>query len=167
MDENPAVGGLDEVGVAGVLDGVSVLRLLRMYDDFTSSELGARWVVPGRRPREIVSPAAGGGVAIAPSATPAHRSLLGIRAEDQSWEARATVASEARLVVRLDDAHWAAVERHDSQIVIRAVVGPFEQELGAAPARSVPTTLAPCHRRRAAARAVRSGDPAPLLVPRS
>jgi xylan 1,4-beta-xylosidase len=52
------------------------------------------------------------------------------------------VDSQARLVLRLDDAHWAAVERHDSQIIVRAVVGPFDQQLGSAAAPSRPATLA-------------------------
>jgi hypothetical protein len=101
----------------------------RFSDDFTSDELDGRWIAPGRHPRDFTAPAVGGGLAIQPSDTAEYRSLLAIRVEDQAWEARATTeCSGARLVLRLDDAHWAAVESRGDQIIARAVVGPFDQE---------------------------------------
>lgn len=113
-------------------------------DDFTAPALDLRWVAPGRHPQEFVTAAPEGGVAIAGSEAPEVRPLLAVRVEDQSWEALATVdAATARLVLRMDDAHWAAVEYRDGTLTARAVVGPFDQVLGTASIAQSPTiTLA-------------------------
>lgn len=100
-------------------------------DTFGQPLLGPRWVAPGRHPQVFVSPVDDGGVSIAAPTTRDDRSLLAIRIEDQSWQAEATIdAGTGRLVLRLDDNHWVAVESADGAISARAVVGPFDQVLG-------------------------------------
>jgi xylan 1,4-beta-xylosidase len=67
-----------------------------------------------------------------PAATDAER-LLAVRARDASWTATATLPEgDAALVVRIDDAHWAAVERRRGTLSARAVVGPLDQVLATA-----------------------------------
>ncbi|GAA1952441.1 glycoside hydrolase family 43 protein [Microbacterium deminutum] len=115
-----------------------------LEDDFPSPELDRRWIAPGRHPREFVSAGPDGGVAIQPSPSPEHRSLLAIRVEDQNWDARATVAAgTARLVLRLDDSHWAAVESQGGAVSARVVMGPADQTLASTPGPGSPdVTLA-------------------------
>ena len=113
-------------------------------DDFTAPTLDLRWVAPGRHPRDFVAPAPGGGMSIRGSGSPDYRALLAIRVQDQAWHAQATVdAGTARLVLRMDDAHWAAIESRDGTLTARAIAGPFDQVLGEASAPASPTvTLA-------------------------
>ncbi|GAA4991167.1 glycoside hydrolase family 43 protein [Yinghuangia aomiensis] len=106
-------------------------------DNFTGPQLHPRWVSPGVDPATFVrrvAPDATGGVTLlagrASEAREAER-LLAVRARDAAWQAAATVpAGDAALVVRIDDAHWAAVERHGDSLSARMVVGPLDQRLG-------------------------------------
>lgn len=105
-------------------------------DDFGGASLHPRWVSPGTDPRTFTRlPGADGriGITLAPGRAPEAREtvhLLATRTRDAEWQAEATVAAgDAALVVQIDDAHWAAVERHRDTLTARAVVGPFDQEL--------------------------------------
>lgn len=107
-------------------------------DEFTTAEsLDPRWVAPGADPRSFVRARSRGGVTLlagrSAAGTEAQR-LLAVRARDHEWLAEATVPQgDAALVVRIDDAHWAAVERHAGTVSARMVVGPLDQRLAAVP----------------------------------
>ena len=113
-------------------------------DDFSEQPLDPRWISPGQHPRDFTAIDPGGGVRLAappPESEAEYRSLLAHRVAGPNWEARAEVErGAARLVLRLDDAHWAAVESHASRVDARLVVGPMDQTLGSGPASGEPTT---------------------------
>ncbi|WP_437773439.1 family 43 glycosylhydrolase [Arthrobacter sp. KNU40] len=110
-------------------------------DEFTDTELAHHWIGPGLNPAEFTSRGPDGGIAIVPSAT--HRALLARRVEHQSWEARATVdAGTGRLVLRLDEAHWIAVESARDTVSARVVIGPADQVLATAAVTSAAVVLA-------------------------
>ncbi|MFF8021764.1 family 43 glycosylhydrolase [Streptomyces sp. NPDC007896] len=105
-------------------------------DDFGAPELHPRWIAPGTDPRSFALARLGEGLRLlagrVPAATDAER-LLGVRARDASWTATATLPEgDAALVVRIDDAHWAAVERRRGTLSARAVIGPLDQILATA-----------------------------------
>ncbi|UGQ11749.1 glycoside hydrolase family 43 protein [Yinghuangia sp. ASG 101] len=107
-------------------------------DDFIGGALHPRWISPGTDPRGFTTPseAAPGGLVL--RAGRAHdereaRHLLAVRARDEAWQATAALpAGDAALVVRVDDAHWAAVERRGTTISVRMVVGPLDRILATA-----------------------------------
>ncbi|MGN7035439.1 family 43 glycosylhydrolase [Microbacterium sp. P26] len=111
-------------------------------DDFSADRLDLRWIAPGRHPGDFTSVSPRGVVIDQPS-DERYRSLLATRVRDQQWEARADVEpGDARLVLRMDEDHWVAVECRDGQAVARATVGPFAQDLGAIPLpATTPVTL--------------------------
>ncbi|MFK0021189.1 hypothetical protein [Streptomyces sp. NPDC090798] len=105
-------------------------------DDFGAPELHPRWIAPGTDPRSFALARLGEGLRLlagrVPAATDAER-LLAVRARDASWTATATLPEgDAALVVRIDDAHWAAVERRRGTLSARAVIGPLDQILATA-----------------------------------
>ncbi|MFI6374380.1 family 43 glycosylhydrolase [Streptomyces sp. NPDC050546] len=105
-------------------------------DDFGTPDLHPRWIAPGTDPRSFAVPEPGEGLRLlagrAPGARDAER-LLSVRARDASWTATATLPrGDAALAVRIDDAHWAGVERRDGTLSARAVVGPLDQVLATA-----------------------------------
>lgn len=76
-------------------------------DDFTGPDLHPRWVSPA-----------------------GHEDLRCVRARDLDWQVEATIdGGDARLVVRLDDAHWAGLERRGAELTVRMVIGPLDQVL--------------------------------------
>jgi xylan 1,4-beta-xylosidase len=105
-------------------------------DDFTAEQLHPRWISPGTDPQTFTRPGNATGLVLtagrAPeSPEPVH--LLAVRARDLEWQAAATVATgDAALVVQMDFAHWAGVERRGGTITARAVAGPFDQVFGTA-----------------------------------
>ncbi len=106
-------------------------------DEFAGAALHPRWISPGTRPAGFATPRGPeGGVAL--RAGRAHgereaRHLLAVRTCDESWQAEATVpVGDAALVVRVDDAHWAAVERRGTVVSVRMVIGPLDQVLATA-----------------------------------
>ncbi|NUU23123.1 MAG: family 43 glycosylhydrolase [Streptomycetaceae bacterium] len=106
-------------------------------DDFTAPGLHPRWISPGTDPRGFTrAPDTAHGVVLTAGRTPDSREtvhLLATRTRDAEWQAEATVAAgDAALVVQIDDAHWAAVERRGDTLTARAVVGPFDQHLSTA-----------------------------------
>ncbi|MGW0576999.1 family 43 glycosylhydrolase [Streptomyces sp. NPDC002920] len=105
-------------------------------DDFDAERLHPRWISPGTDPRSFAVPTPGEGLRLSAGRTPEGREaerLLAVRTRDSSWTATATLPQgDAALVVRIDDAHWAAVERQGTTVSARAVVGPFDQVLATA-----------------------------------
>ncbi|AEM84152.1 glycoside hydrolase family 43 protein [Streptomyces violaceusniger] len=105
-------------------------------DDFSTAELHPRWIAPGTDPRSFAVPHPGEGLRLSAGRAPAAREaerLLAVRARDASWTATATLPQgHVALVVRIDDAHWAAVERRDGILTARAVIGPLDQILATA-----------------------------------
>ncbi|UGQ13972.1 glycoside hydrolase family 43 protein [Yinghuangia sp. ASG 101] len=105
-------------------------------DDFTGPRLHPRWVSPGTDPHTFVrhpNPDEHPGITLAAGRPPEAREtrhLLAVRTRDAAWQAEATApVGDAALVVQIDDAHWAAVERQGNVLTARAVVGPFDQKL--------------------------------------
>jgi len=117
-------------------------------DDFSADQLHLRWISPGNDPASFTAPAAGGrlvrsgepggardsGVAGGPvGAAP----VLATRVRDHAWSASATVRLAAgtavRLVLRIDDSHWYAVEASDGEVRAVAQIGPLRQVLATAP----------------------------------
>jgi hypothetical protein len=122
-------------------------------EDFTVPGLHPRWISPGIHPARFVAAADGGGVALRAAEAPAGgRRLLAVRAKDAEWEAVAVVEdSDLRLVLRLDDAHWAGIEIRESLLAARVVIGGLDHVLAEAP-RPVGRAIALC---------VRAVEPAP------
>ncbi len=124
------------------------------FDDaFTAPGLHPRWISPGIHPARFADPAPGGGVALAAATAPAEtgsaesgsadaRRLLAVRAKDAQWQASADVEGpDVRLVVRLDEAHWAGIEVSDSSLVARLVVGGLDHILAQAPLAGADTSV--------------------------
>lgn len=105
-------------------------------DDFSTSQLHHRWIAPGANPRAFTQPREEGGIQLlagrAPAARVAER-LLAVRARDAEWIVSATApAGDIALVVRVNDDHWAAVERRGHTLSARLVIGPLDQVLATA-----------------------------------
>ncbi|MGY1773146.1 family 43 glycosylhydrolase [Blastococcus sp. SYSU D00813] len=102
-------------------------------DTFGGPALHPRWIAPGVQPRSFVQAAEGGGAHLLPGRAPADREaarLLAVRCRDAEWTATATVPhGDVALVVRLDDHHWAGLERVGGQVAVRVVIGPLDQVL--------------------------------------
>ncbi|KND39653.1 glycoside hydrolase family 43 protein [Streptomyces acidiscabies] len=115
-------------------------------DDFAARRLHPRWIAPGTDPRTFAVPTAGAGLRLLPGRAPAARHaerLLAVRARDASWTASATVPEgDVVLVVRIDDAHWAAVERRGATLSARVVIGPLDQVLATAEGIAADSPLA-------------------------
>jgi hypothetical protein len=127
-------------------------------DRFAEPELDPRWVSPGRHPGEFAAPGPAG-LELAPGRAPVARvaeRMLAVRTRDERWTAVVRLArGDAAVVVRIDDAHWAGVERVGDQVLARAVVGDLDQVLDRAVAgtgevdllvRAVPATGERRHR---------------------
>ncbi len=106
-------------------------------DDFTG-ELHPRWVSPNGAPQRIVTRDAGPGVLLGPAPTAGGEpGLVAARARDLAWTGTARVRpgdGRARLVVRLDDVHWCAVDADREVVRAHMRVGPARAELGTVPA---------------------------------
>jgi hypothetical protein len=81
-------------------------------------------------------------VALAAATAPGDaRRLLAVRAKDAQWQASADVEGpDVRLVVRLDEAHWAGIEVSDSSLVASLVVGGLDHILAQAPLAGADTS---------------------------
>ncbi|MFD3606351.1 family 43 glycosylhydrolase, partial [Streptomyces sp. NPDC058656] len=111
------------------------------HEDFTAPALHPRWISPGVHPARFAALAEGGGVALtaARSASEA-RHLLAVRTKDTAWEASAVVGGgDVRLVLRLDDAHWASIEKLGVSLVARVVIGGLDHVLADVPRPGHPT----------------------------
>ncbi|GAA4983644.1 glycoside hydrolase family 43 protein [Yinghuangia aomiensis] len=120
-------------------------------DDFADGVLHPRWISPGVtldtfvRCEDADAPRDGGVTLRAgrPQGGREPHHLLAVRARDAEWQAKATVpVGDVALVVQIDAEHWVGVERRGDVLTARAVVGPFDQELGAAAGVSAHSPLA-------------------------
>jgi xylan 1,4-beta-xylosidase len=106
-------------------------------DTFDADALHPRWVSAGRLPDSFVTPHPNGGLKLSAAHTgPADPPFLGVRVRDLEWTARAQMdaaAGTGRMVVRIDDAHWYALEVADDAIRAIARAGPLETVLASAP----------------------------------
>lgn len=104
-------------------------------DDLASEIPHYRWISPGndlatftaKSPEGILI--TDGGTGTAP--------IMATRVRDFVWSGRATVALSpgvvVRLVLRVDDAHWYAIEADERQVRAVARIGPLQQDVGTAP----------------------------------
>ena len=105
-------------------------------ETFDAPTLHPRWVSPGLRPEAFVSPADGGGVALAPAPAPApvgRPSLLAVRCVDEWWSARAVVepgGATAVLALRMDDRHAVEVRASADAVWATACIGGLTIDLG-------------------------------------
>ncbi|MFF5966433.1 hypothetical protein ACFY64_22385 [Streptomyces collinus] len=110
-------------------------------DDFAAPGLHPRWVSPGTAPSAFVrrDTTDGAGIVLTAGRAPESREavhLLAVRTRDAEWQAEATAPKgDVALVVRIDDAHWVAVERTGSTVTARAVIGPCDQKLASVTVR--------------------------------
>ncbi|MFC7886206.1 family 43 glycosylhydrolase [Streptomyces sp. NPDC057376] len=102
-------------------------------EEFADARLDPRFISPGVDPRSFTHVTPGEGALLAAGRAPGAREaerLLAVRARDAAWTATATVPQgDVALVVRIDDAHWAAVERRGGTVSARVVIGPLDQTL--------------------------------------
>ncbi|MCM3882772.1 hypothetical protein [Frankia sp. R82] len=119
-------------------------------EEYTSPTLHPRWISPGPDPRTFIRPRTrthddegsgggsggggqDGGIVLSAGREPTAREargLLAVRTQDPHWQTTATVsAGDVCLIVRFDDAHWAALERRGDVLSARVVVGPLDQTL--------------------------------------
>jgi hypothetical protein len=107
-------------------------------DQFLSTELDPRWVVPGGEAANSVLQPAGGIVILPPSDRVGEPTLAGgllcARVRDHRWSARATVESPCRFLLRLDDRHAYGLTRHEDRIDATIRVGDLDVVVGSAPA---------------------------------
>lgn len=100
-------------------------------DDFSGTALHPRWIAPGAVPAEFAAPGTDG-LRLRPGRqagqSEAHR-LLAVRAADLTWQASVEADGDLALVVRIDDAHQAMVERIGDTVSARVVIGPLDQVL--------------------------------------
>jgi hypothetical protein len=109
-------------------------------DDFSSSELDTRWVVPGGEPEAVAVRHPAGGLELRdlPDGTPG---LLCARVRNFFWTADATVSGSGGFLLRLDDRHWYGLTLRDSQVRATARVGDVTHELASIPAAGSPVVL--------------------------
>ena len=115
-------------------------------DEFATTPLHPRWISPGAHPANFAEPGPGG-LRLRAGRQSDHREsskLLAVRATDFEWEAAVTAVGDIALVVRIDDAHQATVERVGDTFSARVIIGPLDQVLGSisAPRGSRPAVRA-------------------------
>ncbi|MCL2595320.1 MAG: glycoside hydrolase family 43 protein [Promicromonosporaceae bacterium] len=108
-------------------------RLSSFTDRFTGERLHPRWISPGAAPATFATTGQGG-LTLTQGRAAAERDaacLLATRVTDLYWSATVAASGDLALVVRVDDAHQALVQRIGETITARASIGPLTQELGA------------------------------------
>jgi hypothetical protein len=102
-------------------------------DDFAAVELHPRWIAPGVSPATFCHLDGTGGISLTAGRMPDDREakhLLAVRARDAEWQVNVQApAGDLSLIVRIDDAHWAGIERRGDVLSARAVIGPMDQTL--------------------------------------
>lgn len=105
-------------------------------DDFSGDLPHMRWIAPGTDLASFTAKLAAGMQIIGAGTATATAPLMATRVRDFEWSGRATVrpSPEAvvRLVLRVDDSHWYAVEAGQRHIRAVARIGPVHQEMGMA-----------------------------------
>lgn len=111
-------------------------------DHFQGPDLHPRWIAPGVSPKSFCKLDQKGGATLEAGRLPQDREakrLLTVRARDTDWQVKVDApAGDLGLIVRIDDSHWAGVERQGEVISARAVIGPLDQVL--ATSRGIPQT---------------------------
>ncbi|MEI2275996.1 glycoside hydrolase family 43 protein [Paenarthrobacter ilicis] len=106
---------------------------LSFTDTFPSGGLHHRWIAPGQDPAAFTAPSPGGLVIghHQTNSTP----LLSTRVLSHTWSARASVLipedAGVRFILRIDEAHWYALEASNRQVRVMARIGPLEQVVAA------------------------------------
>lgn len=102
-------------------------------DEFPKEPLDPRWISPGVHPASFATITPAGlrlDAGRSADETEARR-FLGVRARDTSWQASVTAFDgDIALTVRIDDRHWAAVERSGDHVRARIRIGPLDQVVG-------------------------------------
>jgi xylan 1,4-beta-xylosidase len=102
-------------------------------DDVAAVVLHPRWIAPGVPPATFCHLDGTGGVTLNAGRRSDDREakhLLAVRARDAEWQVNVEAAAgDLSLVVRIDDAHWAGIERRGDVLTARAVIGPMDQTL--------------------------------------
>ena len=102
-------------------------------EDFATVKLHPRWIAPGVSPESFCDLDGTAGVTLHAGRGPADREakhLLAVRARDVEWQVHAlSPAGDLSLIVRIDDAHWAGIERRGDVLSARVVIGPMDQRL--------------------------------------
>ena len=97
-------------------------------DTFEADQLDVRWVGLDADPNEFAAQAAQG---LTLAARDGERGLLCTRVTDFAWEATAEAVTDARLALRLDARHWAAVMVVGGRVSAEVRIGDITQELAA------------------------------------
>ncbi|NDL59439.1 glycoside hydrolase family 43 protein [Phytoactinopolyspora mesophila] len=98
-------------------------------DDLRAGPLHPRWISPDAEPGKLVS-VDGDDVLLRGRDGPG---LLATRVRDEHWTTRADIDPRdavARLVLRIDDHHWYAVEADAAEVRATARIGPLESIVG-------------------------------------
>ncbi|WP_087485791.1 glycoside hydrolase family 43 protein [Brachybacterium massiliense] len=102
-------------------------------DRFDTEPLDQRWISPNVWAEDFVQHAEGGGLVLSAPAPNARRQMLLSRARDEQWRATATLDvsdGSARLLVRIDDAHWCGLLADERGIEATLTIGPAIMSLG-------------------------------------
>lgn len=101
-------------------------------DDFATGSLHMRWISPGRELTSFTASHPEG--LLITSGDPEAAPLMATRVQDFVWSGSATVHPSpdavVRLVLRMDDSHWYAVEAELDQVRAVARIGQLQQEMG-------------------------------------
>lgn len=95
-------------------------------DNFAGDQLHPRWVAPGAGPEGFARPVVGG-LSLTPEAERRSHAMLLTRARDITWQSEFDLdvrRGVARLVVRLDDAHWYGLAVGAGVLETTVAVGP-------------------------------------------
>jgi xylan 1,4-beta-xylosidase len=93
-------------------------------DDFRTARLHPRWVSPDAAPEEFTDRDPAGAFRLHPGG------MLAVRVRDETWSFTATVSGAFRLLLRMDDRHWCALDAESGRVGARLRIGPLETELG-------------------------------------
>jgi xylan 1,4-beta-xylosidase len=110
-------------------------------DRFRQAELHPRWVAPGVAPSSFATSTPDGVRLDTGQVLDGGPTLLAVRAQDREWTARVRLTTQgtARLVVRMDSAHWYGVTVTPQGIEGTLAIGPAVSTIGPIPR---PTTSA-------------------------
>jgi hypothetical protein len=100
-------------------------------DRFSSSSLHPRWIAPGVDPKSFAHLSDSGLVLDAGREANGVEAvhLLGVRASSDEWMASVDAVGDVSLVVRIDNAHWAGVQRVGASLEARVVIGAMDKVL--------------------------------------
>jgi hypothetical protein len=94
-------------------------------DEFSTTELDQRWVVPGDEAAATIELSDSAGLRIR-----AAQGLLCARVRDLRWSSTAVFEGSGRFLLRIDDRHWYGLVRRGARVEALARVGDLEVVLG-------------------------------------